>query len=71
MTSLGDDSQVLETRPGALSPHALRAAAAERSLSSRAILAFLRGSPLVEVLPDGRCCLIGASIGDAGRATSI
>ena len=63
--------EVLEGCQGALSPHALRASAAERSLSSRAILAFLRGSPLVEVLPDGRCCLIGASIGDAGRGTSI
>ena len=63
--------EILEGCPGALSPHALRASAAERSLSSRAVLAFLRGSPLVEVLPDGRCCLIGASIGDAGRSPSM
>jgi len=63
--------EILQGCPGALPPHALRASAAERSLSSRAILAFLRGSPLVEVLPDGRCCLIGASVGDAGRAAAI
>lgn len=54
--------ELFEGSPGALSPHALRAAAAERSISSRAILAFLRGSPLVEVLPDGRCCLIGSAL---------
>ena len=59
--------EILEGGSGALSPHALRASAAARSLSSRSILAFLRGSPLVEVLPDGRCCLIGARAGDAGR----
>jgi hypothetical protein len=63
--------EILESAGGALSPHALRAAASPRSLSSRAILALLRGSPLVEVLPDGRCCLIGASIGGAGRLTSL
>ncbi len=61
---------VLAGSPGALSPHVLRANAAEGSLSSRAILGFLRGSPLVEVLPDGRCCLIGAPVGDAGRSAS-
>ena len=62
--------EILAGRETALTPHALRAVAADRSLSSRAILAFLRGSPLVEVLPDGRCCLIGAPVGDAGRWAS-
>ncbi len=42
----------------------------ELPLSDQAIRERLRGSPLVEVLPDGRCCLIGAPVGDAGRLAS-
>lgn len=59
--------EILETKDGALSAHALRGAGASRALPARTILGFLRLSPLLEVLPDGRCCLIGAPVGEPGR----
>jgi hypothetical protein len=50
----------LEAIGGAVSPRALGGAGPLRSLARRTLLRLLRSSPLLEILPDGRFCLIGA-----------
>jgi hypothetical protein len=54
--------EVMEAKGGALSIQALRKIAELRTLSGGALSRFLRFSPLLELLPEGRCCLVGASI---------
>ena len=54
--------QALEPRSGPLRVQALRDIEALGSLSARAVLRLVRLSPVLEVLPAGLCCLVGAPL---------